>query len=93
MQTDSFLIPVLFFFLLVAAIALAMYQNNKTKRNLAQHRHSTPAQVYRERPDEHDSGARFSATMTTEENTAPILITPTLITPITKDGYYTSVER
>lgn len=69
MQTDSFLIPVLFFFLFVAAIALATSQNNKAKRDAAQHHRSAQNKIYDEQPADRHGGFGSSATMTAEQAT------------------------
>ena len=70
MQTDSLMIPTLFFFLFVAVIALAMYQNNKAKRDVAPPHRSAQTKVYGNKPGDRQGDVfGSSATMTTEETT------------------------
>lgn len=69
MQTESILIPVLFFFLFVAVIALATSQNNKAKRDAAQRARSPQTKIYGDNPGDRHGGFGSSATMTAEEAT------------------------
>ena len=70
MQTDSLMIPTLFFFLFVAVIALAMYQNNKAKRDVAQPHRSAQTKVYGKKPGDRQGDVFGSGvTIATEEIT------------------------
>ncbi|MCW2311836.1 hypothetical protein [Rhodoferax antarcticus] len=60
MQTDSYLIPALFMFTFIAAIAAAIYQYFKAKKAKTKHIQSAQAKALGERPGERHGGI-FSA--------------------------------
>lgn len=64
MPTDSYLIPALFLFTFVVAIAFGISQYNKAKKARAQHHQSAQAKAHGER-----LGERSNATKSTEEKT------------------------
>ena len=69
MPTDWYLIPALFMFTFVAAIAFAIYQYRKAKKARVEHHQSAQAKALGERPGERHMGSAGSDTaMTAEQN-------------------------
>jgi hypothetical protein len=69
MPTDWYLIPALFMFTFLAAIAFAIYQYRKAKKARAEHHQSAEAKALGEWPGERHMGSAGSdAAMTAEQN-------------------------
>jgi fructose-specific phosphotransferase system IIC component len=69
MPTDSYLIPALFMFTFVVAIAFAIYQYRKAKKARAEHHESAQAKVLGEQPGErHISPIASDTAMAAEQN-------------------------
>lgn len=76
MQTDSLMIPTLFFFLFVAVIALAMYQSSKAKRDVAPPHRSAQTKVYGEKPGDRQSSVLGSSATLRPQETAQRPVSP-----------------
>lgn len=70
MQTDSYLIPALFLFTFVAAIAAAIYQYNKAKKARVKHIQSAEAKANGERPGARHGGIFAAHAAKVEEEKA-----------------------
>lgn len=70
MQNDSYLIPALFLFTFLAAIAIGIYQYNKAKKARAEHHQSAQAKVQGERPGERHDGVFGASEATAKEELA-----------------------